>query len=212
MVALGERLNRLRSRRLLGVGLAAGWVALLALVAVPAWRSALERHREVQRIEGRLAELDAWTVAGMWLAPTVAERAPVVEADWKRAFPDRRLKEELFLDIARVADGTQVQEFELIEMPVAEGEAPRGPLQERLSAQLGGGGVLDGVPVQPPQVSLATYRIKASFLADYDELARFLGGLDRLDRALKIHNLVARPDKGRIKAELELDVYVSQET
>lgn len=201
-----------KSRGLIGMAVAGTWIAVLVLVAIPAWRQALDRHRQVQDLERQLADLDAWTVAGMWLTPAVAAQAPAVQDAWDRAFPDKRLKEDLFLQIARVADGTQVEAFELTELQVQEEGEQRSPLQDRLEAQLGGGGTIDGIPVEVPHIGLSTYRVKASFLADYDRLARFLGGLDRLDRALKIHNLVVKPDKGLIRAELELDVYVSQET
>ncbi len=197
-------------RRGLFIGLGAAWLVLLVTVAIPRMHSALVNHREVQRIERELADLDTWTVAGLWLAPEVAERRAGIEAAWEESFPASRSREELFLEIARIADAVGLREFDLTEMEITGEEAGPPKLQEFLEGYLGGGGAVDGMPVTVPRIDLATYRLKAEFQGDYGEVAGFLGRLQRLERALSVHNLAVSKDMGKTRVEMELDVYVSQ--
>ena len=201
---------RIPKRWILAGGLGILWLGALVLVAVPAFDSALQRHREVQELETQLAELDSWMVAGMWLAPEVAAREPEVDKAWREAFPGRRGREELFLDIARAADASGLEGFDLKEMQLTADEDAKPALQGTLEALMGGGGSVSGIPVEVPRIDLRTYRLKTSFLTDYAGVSRFLGKLQRINRAMTVHNLDVRSDKGRIKVDLELDVYVSQ--
>ncbi|MGD9547319.1 MAG: hypothetical protein AB7V45_07155 [Candidatus Krumholzibacteriia bacterium] len=202
--------RRLIGRRVMFSGLGVTWLVLLVTVAIPRMHSALVNHREVQRLERELADLDAWTVAGLWLAPEVAERRPGIEAAWDRSFPASRSREELFLEIARVADAVGLRDFDLTEMDLFGEEAGPPKLQEHLEGYLEGGGAVDGVPVEIPRIDLGIYRLKAEFQGNYGDLAGFLGRLQRLDRALSVHNLAVSQYNGKTQIELELDVYVSQ--
>lgn len=187
---------RLPSRRALAmIGVAAAWGVALVAGALPAWRKALDQHREVRRVEEQLGELDRWSVAGLWLQRTLPEREAVVNPAWERLFPSERACEQLFLDLARVADQSGVSKFELHEMQPDElaGERP-------------------SVADDEPAASLGGYRVRARFEGDFAGVAGFLGGLDRLDRAVTVHDLELTPAKGVVQVELELDVYVSNET
>ncbi len=206
VVAVLEKLGR---QRLYWGGLILVYSVLTLTVVIPMGRRTLSDHREVKELQQELADLDAWTVAGMWLAPEVARRQPVVAAEWERAFPDRRQREGLFLDIAKVADGSGLQDFTLREIGQGS-ETPPPRLQGTLEAHMGDGGAVQGVPVVVPRIELTTYRLKAGFKSDFKGVTRFLDGLQDLDRALSIHDLVLRQDKGQVKVDLEMDVYVSR--
>lgn len=182
-------------RALAGAALAASWLVLLAVGALPAWQRALVQHREVRRVEDQLSELDRWTVAGLWLERTLPEREAAVMPAWERLFPRQRASERLFLDLARIADESGVENFELRELRPDElaGDAP-------------------GLPAEDAVVALDAYRVHARFEADFAGVAGFLGGLDRLERAVAVHDLEITPVKGTVHVDLELDVYVSSET
>jgi hypothetical protein len=71
------KLNKgtLSSRRPVLVGvLVVAWLAILVGGAVPAWRRALQQHREVRQVEAQLVDLDQWTMAGLWLERSLAPR------------------------------------------------------------------------------------------------------------------------------------------
>lgn len=188
--------------------LAVAWTAALVLAAVPSWRTAMAHHHEVQELEKGLAELDTWTVAGKWLGRSLADRSARVQDNWEKTFPPQRAREALFLDLAEVADHSGVENFNLEEMKT---EDPAAYLVSPPSESQFGGSVY-GVPVEVPQVSLDSYRVKASFLGSYHQAADFLGGLQTIRRALSVHNLVVRPKGTGISVDLELDVYVSQQS
>ncbi len=184
------------------------WAATLLLVAIPSFRTAMKHHREVRELEKGLAELDTWTVAGKWLGRSMADRSARIEELWSCTFPRQRHREQLFLDLARVADRSGVGSFNLEEMEVEGTSAFLAcPREESVF-----GGSVYGVPVEVPQVSLDTYRVKTSFLGTYRQAADFLGGLQSIARALSIHSLVVRPNGQDIRVDLELDVYVSQQS
>ena len=195
------------------------WAVALFGLAIPAWQRALVNQREIETLETRLANLDRWTVAGLWLERSVARRQPQVSAAWDRLFPGQRNREALFLDLARVADRSGVEAFDLAELKYggmldadvwADGSA--------VAADEPGPGdspppPTDDVPaLAPPRVEMDSYRVKASFSSDYAAAARFLGGLRSIDRALGLHSLVVRPVGHLIQVDVELDVYVSQTT
>ncbi len=191
MMKLRMRARPTRRGLVLG-GLAAGWFVVLVVGALPAWQRALVQHREVRNVEDQMAELDRWTVAGLWLERTLPERQAAVMPAWERLFPAERSCERLFLDLARVADENGVANFELHELRPDElvGEET-------------------GLPAEESAVALSAYRVRARFDSDFTGVAGFLGGLDRLERAVAVHDLEITPVKGSVHVDLEMDVYVS---
>jgi len=196
------------------------WVVLLVTVAIPSWQGVIKRNAEIHDLEVRLATMDEWTVAGMWLAPSVRQRSLPVNAAFSRLFPSERGREDLFLSLAKVADKSGVEEFGLSEAmnssmdnndvwsdgaAMDTGSIP--PPSDDTAMQGGGD---PGMSLHIPSTDLSTYRVKAHFNGDYKRIARFMGGLKKIERALKVHSLVVRPEKDGIRVDLELDVYVSQ--
>ncbi len=201
------------------------WVVLLVTVAIPSWQGVQKRHAEINVLEERLATMDDWAVAGMWLAPSVQERTLPVNSQFSVLFPDRRNREELFLSLARIADQSGVADFGLSE---ANEFSMGGNDVWSDGAGMGTGSPTDnmGDPPPPtdgamvdnamgpsiaiPEVELSTYRVNARFNADYKRIAQFMGGLKKIERTLKVHSLTVRPEKDGIGVDLELDVYVSK--
>lgn len=207
-----ERWNRLRSwrpGRLIGLtAVAVVWGVLLLGVAIPSLQDVRTRHAEIAALEQQLADLDRWTVAGLWLAPLVAAREPEVDAAWSRTFPPGRDREQLFLDIAAVADRCGVVEFQLEE--VADmGTFDLGTWSTTDEEGPGSAsGMADAGP--SPALTFQPYVLRASFAADYLRTAAFLGGLERIDRTLDVRRLAIRPARTGVTVELELEVPVSE--
>ena len=173
------------------------WVVVLAWFGTATWLKVARQHREVQAVEKQLADLNRWNVAGMWLSRSLAAREPAVAARWDVLFPVERRREELFLDLARIADTSGVKNFELVEKQDAEADMTTAGTDMYAPVDL--------APVE-------TYRVEARFLGGYGDVARFLGGLNGIARAMSLHNLSIAPSRGDIQVELELDIYVSKPT
>lgn len=207
--------------RLRWTGLSVLWLVLFFLVAIPCWRGVIEKNQAIGALESQLATLDDWTVAGMWLAPSVEKRSLPVNATFSRLFPPERQREQLYLSLARVADESGVEDFELsetIDLMLTENDvwsdgttmAPQ-PVDEPPTDGSAAVPGLDPVmTLEVPSVDLASYRVSTHFSGDYSRAARFLGGLINIERAVKVHSLVVRPEKDGIQVDMELDIYVSQ--
>jgi len=191
--------------------LAGVWLVFLVTVVIPTWQGIFVRNSEIRDLEERLATMDEWTVAGMWLSQSVKEREQQVNAVFGRLFPEQRLRGKLFLDLARVADQSGVEGFDLSE---ATNNGMSGNDVWGDGSSVGPGSGDDGMNPDTANdqilAELATYRVQAHFRGDYHRIARFMGGLQDIERALKVHSLVIRPDKDGIQVDLELDIYVNQ--
>ncbi|MEZ4387276.1 MAG: hypothetical protein R3D98_06795 [Candidatus Krumholzibacteriia bacterium] len=219
MTALRTRLRALRPGRLLGLtALAVVWGVLLLGVAMPSWRTVRTQQAEIEALNTQLADLDRWTVAGLWLEPLVAAREPEVNAEWYRVFPPERAREALFLDVARVADRCDLKAFQLEEIDQtgafdmgtwSTATAAMGPSDVPAGELPPTGDLMTGGPAEP-SIAFHPYTVRGSFEADYARTAAFLGGLARIDRSLDVRRLVIRPARVGVNVELELEVPVSE--
>ncbi|MFT5233799.1 MAG: hypothetical protein ACI9UK_000305 [Candidatus Krumholzibacteriia bacterium] len=178
------------------------WLGVLVGVAIPAWRQAMNQHRQVKELESQLADLDSWTVAGMWIEKSLGPRQEVINPQWDRLFPSEESKGELFLTLARVADQSKVENFELKEIVDIGNANPSDDLYDDGLDNAEYSGTMMDVP-------LDSYRVQARFQGQYAEVAKFLGGLKTINRAVSVHNLAIQPVLGAVHVDLELDVYVS---
>lgn len=199
-------------RRLLAAAAVALWTAGLLGLALPAWQRSLRMHREIETVARTLDELEHWSVAGLWLEQAVLRREPEVAGTWARLFPAERRREQLFLDLAEIADRSGVAAFALAE--ITRGGMPidmPGGYQEQVD---------DAPPpmddegsgAETPTAKLDSYRVRARFEGGFDDTAAFLGGLRRIERAVNVTSLVIRPAGPRLAVEMELDVYVAEPT
>ncbi len=182
-----------RKRRLWPVVLAVLWLGLLVFVAIPTWQDVVRQNETIHQVEEELATLDQWTVAGLWLAPAVAQRSLPVNAAFSRLYPSSRERETLFLDLARVADESGVEDFGLSERrrlgqegndiwnmdPLGNG-GDAGAGRPAATAWTEDGPVSAAISLDVPAVELDSYRV--------------------------------HPGQERIQVEMELDVYVNAET
>ncbi len=216
----GKRTARWLTNPKIRWGLVTGlWVLVVVTVVIPSWRSVRAKNDEIRDLETRLATMDDWTVAGMWLTETIKQRAVPVTIAFNKLFPDRRGRERLFLSLAQIADKSGVEDFNLSEANtsgmdgndvwgdgsnVAQGEEPPPPGPDEMPTE-GEESLLD-----LPTVDLTSYRVNARFSGDYQRIAQFMTDLKNINRALKVHSLVIRPERDGIQVDLELDVYVSK--
>jgi len=213
-----RQLSWLKNARIRWGILSGVWVVLVVLVVVPTWQGVVARNTEISDLETRLATMDDWTVAGMWLAPSVKERTLPVNAAFSRLFPAEREREEFFLSLAQIADQSRVDDFSLSEASglgmesndvwndgtamAADDDAPP---TDGAEATMDG-----GMELEIPKVELDSYRVKTQFFGDYQRIAHFMNGLKGIERAVKVHSLVIRPQRDGVQVKLELDVYVSK--
>lgn len=206
MIKLPQAGKLLTPPRLL-TGLAVIWLAALLGLGVPSWLKVERQHREIADLELRLAELDRWHVAGLWLNRSLARRQEVIDSRWDKLFPPERRRSELFLNLARIADESGVRSFELVELGAAEMGMTGVMEQPAPGTDMG----TDASP-DPVLARLNSYRVQARFRGGYEQVARFLGGLNSIERAVSVHNLEIQPARDDITVELELDIHVSKTT
>ncbi len=206
-------------------GLSMGiWVVIMVVAVVPTWQGVMTRNQEIHDVQVRLATMDEWTVAGMWLAPSVNARTLPVNGAFSRLFPAQRRREEFFLSLAQVADQSGVENFALSESKVSglmgndvwgdgsgmaqNDNAP--PTAEAPPTGDGPSAMGSTMSMNIPKVELLPYRVNAEFSGDYQRIAYFMSGLKNIERAFKVHSLVIHPEKDGVQVKLELDVYVSK--
>jgi hypothetical protein len=219
MIGKLQHLLRLKNPKVYRSAIAAVWIVLMVTVVAPTWQGVMANNDEIHDLETRLGTMDDWTVAGMWLAQSVNERTLPVNAAFSRLFPSERGREELFLSLAQVADKSGVDEFNLSETNVSgmdvndvwtdgtdmaqnDTTAPPPMGDDHFPG--------DEVVMDIPTVEMSSYRVIARFSGDYQRIAHFMTDLKNIDRALKVHSLVIRPERDAIQVDLELDVYVSK--
>lgn len=202
----------LRSGRALGLAATlVVWAVLLLGVAIPHWQQVQRQNIEIQKLEVRLADLDRWTAAGLWLEHAVAARESDVDADWSRLFPAERDRERVFLALAGAADRSGVEAFRLEEIRESEtsfthemdhDEDPDEHMPDDTDP--------DGRSAGRPGVAPSWYSVKAWFAGDYARTAAFLGEIAGIDRAVGINRLVIRPAREGLDVEVELRIYVDR--
>ena len=189
------------------------WLTFVVLAVAPVVRTALTGQFELQQTGRRIAALDGWTGPRLLLEQELAENGPAVTEAWSRMFPAERNREVLFLDLARIADASGVEGFDLVE--VTELALPDGPQYEDEDDFVPG---LEpeaprAAPVaRAPRIALETYRIRASWTGDFHRTADFLARLRSIPRALSVSELAVQPDADGLRAVLELEVYVDGST
>lgn len=184
--------------------------ALLALVGVPARRDAVESARLAAELEEGYLGMERWAMDGEAISVAVSEREARVEDLWRRLFPAEKGKDLLFLELARVADASGVADFFLAEAGQEMGDggfaAPEAgmddgpPMDDPMDDAVGG-----------PAVAVEGYVVRTRFEADMAGAARFLAGLESVERALQVREIRIREGGRRLIVEMEMEFYVSKE-
>ncbi|MCP4571189.1 MAG: hypothetical protein GY838_02445 [bacterium] len=210
----GEFLVRLwRHRRIRYATFMGVWVLVFFLGAWPAWQASYRNEKRISEATGRIEALTSMAAAGAWFNAAAASWQPVQEREYERRFPRQKGREQLFLELARVASAADIDPFGLREMAVPASLLAEEPVDELAVAgdedqlsQLVEHFAADTRDL--PATELHTYRLLATFNTDYGRLASFFAGLEDIERALTVHALTAVPSATGINVALELDFYV----
>jgi len=204
-----------RERRIL---LVIGGVIVTATFLVgslPAWQRAQLNDRQIDKASTRLANLGQWAVAGAWLEASASRWQPAQEIHYEQRFPREKERDQLFLDLARVAREAGIEPVQLRELPPPEDlaapddvDSPAAELMDPAVAELIDRFAADAAGV--PATDLQSYRLAASFVADYHRLAVFLGGIGSLERAVTVRELNAVPKLNQIGVALEMEFYAQK--
>jgi hypothetical protein len=195
-------------RPLLLIAVVAVSVTSILTIAVPSWRRASEDTRRIEATTARCEALNDWVAAGTWLDASARIWEPAQTQVYERRFPSHKDREQLFLALARVAREAAIEPLELREEAAVEDEAqlePEEPTTDPAVEEMVNRFLPETTELPPDR--LTTYRLTASFAADYRRLARFVGGLQRLDRAVTVRQLDAVPAPGGLTVEMELEFY-----
>ncbi len=212
-----KKLTKKNIRKIIFAAAGVAWCALMFGLAYPTWRQTLEQGREINEIESRLAHMDQWSVAGLWLEQAIVSRSQQVESKYEQLFLLERQREELFLQLARIADESGIQNFDLEEQTITEMMMQSSTMDSPDAMMDDGGtagdmmdsGMMDG-GLESRKLELESYRVRASFIGDYAKVARFIDGIRGLERALNVHSLIATPSSHGIRVNMEIDCYVQK--
>jgi len=199
--------------RRLGLAVLVGG-ALLVFVGLPARRDAAEHARLAAELEAGCQGMERWAMDGDAISVAVAEREARVADLWRRLFPAEKGKDRLFLELARVADASGVSDFFLAEagqemgdggftaaQTVTEDGPPMdGPMDGSMGDEAGG-----------PAVAVEGFLVRTRFESDMAGAARFLAGLESVERALQVREIRIREGGRRLIVEMEMEFYVSKE-
>jgi hypothetical protein len=207
-------------RRQRAVLAATAGILILAFLlgSLPAWQRTQRNARQIVAREARTASLGEWAVAGFWMEAGARrwqrDQGPVYD----RRFPDEKRREQLYLELARVAREVGIEPLSLCEgkqAPTSSAPAAGDDAMADAAAGAAGAGpaMLEGYlpdPARLPSTELTTFPLEARFDTDYARLARFMGGLATIDRALTVRSLNAVPDQGVIHVALEMQYYAQK--
>lgn len=200
-------------------------VMLLALLlgSLPAWQRSQRNARQISARSQQLATLGDWAVAGFWMEAGARRWQQDQGPLYARRFPELRSREQLYLELARVArdsgidplsvgDGKQAPQVSAMTTPdetmagaPGDGAPADGTTQD--------GAMLDGFEpdlARLPSSDLVSFPLEVRFEADYQRLARFMDGLATIDRALTVQNLTAAPEQGAVHVVLEMQYYAQK--
>lgn len=204
-----------RERRILLAASGAVIAATFLLGTLPTWQRAQRNDRQIVKASSRLASLGQWAAAGVWLDASAQRWQPIQAVRYEQRFPREKDREQLFLELARLAREAGIEPLQLRELPAAEemsaplesDEATEelvdpavAELVDRFAADTG----------DLPATGLQSYRLAANFATDYGRLARFLGGIGRLERAVTVRELTAVPKLDQIDVALEMEFYAQK--
>lgn len=188
------------------------------LGSLPSWQRAQRNARQISARETQLASLGEWAVAGLWMEAGARrwqqDQGPVYD----RKFPEIRSREQLYLELARVARDAGIEPLSLSDGKQAPLPSARAATAEATAGPTAGSGettptMLDGYapdPTKLPSTELVSFPLEVRFDTDYARLARFMGGLATIGRALTVQNLNAVPDQGVVHVALEMEYYAQK--
>ena len=213
MTSLTRVKNLLSKRRARIPLLLAVWGLVFFGGSVPTWRAAYRNEDKIQAASQKVSSLNKMSVAGVWFGAALDRWEPVLREEYNRLFPVEKQREQLFLEIAQVANGCGIDPFVLREVPIADVLDPDA-LTEDPDLAVPSSDEIDVLVEQfameisdLPSADIHTFRLLANFNTDYKHVIQFMKGLRSIPRALTIHSLDAEPCTEGLCVALELDFY-----
>ena len=213
MIPSGRFKLPLTKRRIRIVLLLVAWGVVFFGGSLPTWRASYRNDGKIRAASDRLGSLSRMSVAGLWFDAALERWEPELRKEYDCLFPAAKQREELFLEIARVANGCGIDPFVLREIPIVFDGDPEQRSEDDESAAAGDEEI--GVLMQQfamdmsriPSAELYRFRLQANFNTDYEHMVKFIKGLQSIPRALTVHNLAAEPDPEGLSVAMELDFY-----
>jgi len=207
--------RRVRPPLLIGLG-ALLWLLAIACLVWPALRASRRQAAEISALDARAATLAGWSGGRALPAAAAASWEAALGERFELLFPRERRLEQLFMEIATIANESGVDPVQL-RADVGAAAAYSEGIGELLKAQ-GAGGLpeelealaasLDLAPRDLPVSDLRAYRLQVNFDADYEHLARFTDALRTLSRAVCVRNLQVHRGSRGVAVQMELEYYV----
>jgi hypothetical protein len=188
------------------------WSMLLFLWALPTLNRIYENRKNITTTSARLSWLSEMSAAGLWFEAAAQSWEPTLREKYDRLFPMEKRREELFLELARVAGESNINPFTLREIPIryynedTSGDELTEDHGNEYITMMVEASAVDSSDL--PGAELHNYRLLAEFSADYYQITRFLAGLESIPRALTLHSLSMEAAPKGIDVEMELDFYV----
>ncbi len=193
------------------------WLLAISFFVWPSLRTSRQQAAEISACDARAASLARWNGGRALPAAEAARWEATLGARFEQLFPRERRLEQLFMEIATIANESGVDPVQLRadigaaadgerkgELRSARGTAVQLEDLEALAATLG------LAPGDRPVSDLRAYRLQVNFDADYEHLARFTDALGTLSRAVCIRNLQARRGSRGVAVQMELEYYVQE--
>jgi hypothetical protein len=196
------------------------WFALFLGGAMPAWKKARHNEEKIASASSRLASLNQWSVAGIWLTEEIREWEPIQNESYDRLFPESKGREDLFLDLVRIANENGIDPIRILEAPQAfrpgteQWHDDYDPTEEMDDEAMEIEMLISEFAPDLsalPKDELIAHRALVSFTTGYSELASFLDGLRTIPRALSMHRLIATSMDDGVEVRMELDFYVQKQ-
>jgi hypothetical protein len=214
-LALPPRLAR--PPLLVGLGVLL-WLLVIAFLVWPTLRASQRQAAEISALDARAATLAGWSGGRALPAVDAARWETSLGERFEQLFPRERQLEQLFMEIATIANESGVDPVQL-RADVGAAAAYSEGKGELLSAQGTGGqpeelealaASLGLAPRDLPVSDLRAYRLQVNFDADYEHLARFTDALRTLSRAVCVRNLQVRRGSREVAVQMELEYYVQE--
>jgi hypothetical protein len=190
------------------------WLLAIGLLVWPALRATREQAATIAALDARAATLAGWSGGRALPAADAARWEAALGERFEQLFPRERHLEQLFMEIASIANESGVDPVQLrADVGAAYGEGQG----ELLSARGAGGepealrALADQLGLAPqslPASDLRAYRLLVEFDADYANLARFTDALPTLSRAVCVRSLRAGEGLRGVAVQMELEYYV----
>lgn len=211
-----------KGSRILGIGFALAWTAVFAFLVWPALRGSKDDEVRIEDMSRRIELLGGWNEGRRALGIDAESWAEKLNERFDRMFPRQRGLQKLFYEIAAAANRSDVDPVKISVKNPGFGEDWRDDSPDRavddmdddMDDDMGEGGIeslyasLDISPDEFPGNELQSHRLAVEVDAGYDNVARFLDEVSRLDRAVTVSNLDMKTGDRGVVALIELEYYV----